>query len=216
MAFLLPLLTIQLLIATTEVQLQEVDLTPTLFASICLTQPTESKEVEEVAITTWGKEGTWRWGIHGGYAEDLNPSWERSNIWSTDKFSLLGVEFDYFIADKLSLDIGLNILDIRQIGGNTDGFNCTLQLRWHMVAKENWSFFIEGGAGLLFTEHSVPSSGTEFNFTPQVGLGFSFKAENSARWLIGLRWHHISNANTGSPNPGRDSMMLWAGITFPF
>jgi lipid A 3-O-deacylase len=216
MTFLLPLLTVQLVIATTEVQLQEVDLTAALFPSISLTQPTESEEVEDVATTTWGEEGTWRWGIHGGYAEDLNPSWEGGKGWSTDKFSLLGVEFDYFIADKLSLDIGLNILDIRQIGGDTDGFNCTLQLRWHMVAKENWSFFIEGGAGLLFTEHNVPSSGTEFNFTPQAGLGFSFKAENSARWLIGLRWHHISNANTDSTNPGRDSMMLWAGITFPF
>jgi len=208
MTFLLPLLTVQLVIATAEVQLQEVDLTPTLFASICLTQPTESEEVEDVAITTWGKEGTWRWGIHGGYAEDLSQN--------ENKLSLLGVEFDYFIADKLSLDIGLNILDIRQTSGNTDGFNCTLQLRWHVVAKENWSFFIEGGAGLLFTEHNVPSSGTEFNFTPQAGLGFSFEAENSARWLIGLHWHHISNANTDSTNPGRDSMMLWAGITFPF
>ena len=124
--------------------------------------------------------------------------------------------FDYFIANDLSLDFGLNLIDVTQIGDDTDGFNFNLQLRWHVIAKQDWSFFIEGGAGLLFTEQDVPSTGSDFNFTPQAGLGFSFDANDSARWLLGLRWHHISNANTHRTNPGRDNLMLWAGIMFPF
>ena len=70
--------------------------------------------------------------------------------------------------------------------------------------------------GLLFTEDNVPSNGSDFNFTPQAGLGFTFDAGDSARWLIGLRWYHISNANSHRSNPGRDSVMLWVGMTFPF
>jgi hypothetical protein len=34
--------------------------------------------------------------------------------------------------------------------------------------------------------------------------------------MIGAKWYHISNANTHSSNPGRDSGMVWTGISFPF
>jgi len=206
------MLTLQFAATTqTHIELQEVQLEPTLLGSMSFTQPTEPvepEEVEEPIAIKWGQEGSWRWGIHGGYGEDMRHH--------ENELILLGVEFDYFIADELSLDIGLNLLDVTQTGGNTDGFNFTLQLRWHAIAKEDWSFFLEGGAGLLFTQDDVPSDGSDFNFTPQAGLGFSFDAGDNARWLVGLRWHHISNANTYSTNPGRDSVMLWSGITFPF
>jgi lipid A 3-O-deacylase len=207
MTFLLPILTMQVISATT-LQSTQINYKPTLLSSFNLTQPVEGDVAVEKVITTWGQEGTWRWGIHGGYAEELNHN--------ENDLILLGVEFDYFIADELSLDIGINLIDVTQTGDDTDGFNFTLQLRWHAIAKEDWSFFVEGGVGLLFTEHNVPTDGSDFNFTPQVGLGFSFDANDSARWLIGLRWHHISNANTHRTNPGRDSLMLWVGMTFPF
>jgi hypothetical protein len=207
MTFLLPILTMQVISATT-LQSTQINYKPTLLSSFNLTQPVEGDVAVEKVITTWGQEGTWRWGIHGGYAEELKHN--------ENDLILLGVEFDYFIADELSLDIGINLIDVTQTGDDTDGFNFTLQLRWHAIAKEDWSFFVEGGVGLLFTEHNVPTDGSDFNFTPQVGLGFSFDANDSARWLIGLRWHHISNANTHRTNPGRDSLMLWVGMTFPF
>ena len=203
MSFLLP----TLLIATTGLPSSEVHFEPTLLSLFSLTQPTDTKDNIDVPAE-WGKEGTWRWGIHGGYAEDLKKD--------ENEFALLGVEFDYFIADNLSLDIGLNLVDFNQIGQNTDGLNTTLQLRWHTVTKEDWSFFLEGGAGVLFTQDDVPSGSSDFNFTPQVGLGFSFDKGNQTRCLVGVRWHHISNANTHRTNPGRDSIMFWIGITLPF
>jgi hypothetical protein len=76
--------------------------------------------------------------------------------------------------------------------------------------------FLEGGAGLLRTSQKVPSGGSRFNFTPQAGVGLTFDIGNNARWLIGAKWHHISNANMYDTNPGRDSIMYWTGISFPF
>ena len=207
MLFLLPILTLQFA-HTLQIELPKVQFEPILLSSFSLTQPTEAEEIEKPITTKWGEAGSWRWGIHGGYAEGMNHH--------ENQLLLLGVEFDYFIANELSLDIGLHLLDVTQTEGNTDGFNVTLQLRWHAIAKEDWSFFLEGGAGLLFTQDNVPSDGSDFNFTPQAGFGFSFDTGESARWLIGLRWHHISNANTHRSNSSRDSLMLWAGITFPF
>lgn len=200
---LLPLI----LIASSDFQLPELRLEPQLAVFNTFVEPNEEPELNEKTLG-WGDEGTWRWGVHGGYAEELKNN--------ENELILLGVEFDYFIANNLSLDIGLNLLNVTQIGDNTDGVNFTLQLRWHAIAKEKWSFFLEGGAGLMLTDNNVPQNGSDFNFTPQAGLGFSFDAGDQSRWLIGLRWHHISNANTHRTNPGRDSLMFWAGVSFPF
>ena len=158
--------------------------------------------------TSWGKEGTWRWGVNGGWAEDVKDA--------NNTLVTLGVEFEYFVDNNLSLDLGLYYMDVDQVGDNASGINFTLQLRWHFIAKESWSMFVEGGAGLLRTSDDVPSDGSSFNFTPQAGLGFTFDIGNNNRWIIGTRWHHISNANTYSSNPGRDSVMIWTGISFPY
>jgi lipid A 3-O-deacylase len=171
-------------------------------------QPENSLEVMLPVPTSWGKEGTWRWGINGGWAEDAKDA--------NNTLVNLGVEFEYFVNDNLSLDLGLYYLDVNQVGVDTTGVNLTLQLRWHFIAKETWSMFMECGAGLLRTSNDVPSDGSSFNFTPQAGLGFTFDIGNNNRWIIGTRWYHMSNANTYASNPGRDSFMIWTGISFPY
>ena len=175
-----------------------------------LEQP--NSEADKVSMTasakTWGKKDTWRWNIQGGYALDVKDS--------DNTITIVGVEFDYFMEDNLSLDLGFFGLDIDQDGPSTSGLNFTLQLRWHFVTNDTWSMFLEGGAGLLRTGNKVPTGGSRFNFTPQAGVGFSFDIGNQNRWLVGAKWHHISNANIYDTNPGRDSIMFWTGISFPF
>ncbi len=200
-----------LLLASTTISFQPIDFAVATTLSLDLSlQPNEeqSEDLMTESIASWGKKDTWRWNIQGGYAEDVKES--------DNTLAILGVEFDYFIDDNLSLDLGFFGMNVDQLGPNTRGFNFTLQLRWHFVVEDSWSMFLEGGAGLLRTGERVPASGSKFNFTPQAGLGFSFDAGNDIRWLLGLKWHHISNANTYSTNPGRDSIMVWTGISFPF
>ncbi len=168
----------------------------------------QEKSTMEALPPTWGMKDTWRWSIQGGWAKDVKNS--------ENTLEVYGVEFDYFVDENLSLDLGFFGMTVDQDGPNANGFNFTLQLRWHFIAKESWSMFLEGGAGLLRTSDNVPSGGSSFNFTPQAGLGFSFDIGNQNRWLVGVKWHHISNANTYSTNPGRDSIMIWSGISFPF
>ncbi|MDP6602032.1 MAG: acyloxyacyl hydrolase [Phycisphaerales bacterium] len=180
---------------------------PDLPSMAALVAQTAAPETEEPAVG-WGTRDSWRWAIHGGYAWDVKRS--------ENTLGLIGVEFDYFLEDNLSLDFGFNVLGVDQRGDNATGANFTLQLRWHFAAREDWSMFIEGGAGLLWTSENVPIGGSEFNFTPQAGLGMSIDAGSQRRWLIGVRWHHISNASLYDTNPGRDSIMLWTGLSFPF
>ena len=128
-----------------------------------------------------------------------------------------GISFNYNTGTGVANNkLGFFGMDVDQTGSNADGFNFTLQLRWHFIDANSWSMFVEGGVGLLRTGANVPTGGSEFNFTIQLGSGFSFDAGNNNRWLVGARWFHISNANTYNNNPGRDSAMLWTGISFPY
>ncbi len=206
-------LALALCATTAEYQPLDIATLSSLSLGTTISQPdaattAESPTEMEPMPTSWGREGTWRWGVNGGWAEDIKDA--------NNTLVTLGVEFEYFVDDNLSLDLGLYYMDVDQVGENTNGINFTLQLRWHFIAKESWSMFIEGGAGLLRTSNDVPSDGSSFNFTPQAGLGFTFDIGNNNRWIIGTRWHHISNANTYSSNPGRDSIMIWTGISFPY
>ena len=156
----------------------------------------------------WGQKGTKRWGIVGGYAIDFEET--------DNRLLRVGLEIEHFVENNLSLDLGLHIIDVEQSGKDAMGLNVSTQLRWHFINEDMWSMFLEGGVGLLRTSANVPSGGSEFNFTTQIGCGFSFDAGNYNRWLIGARWFHISNANTYNNNPGRDSVMLWTGISIPY
>ena len=62
----------------------------------------------------------------------------------------------------------------------------------------------------------MPENGSEFNFTPQAGFGLTYDIGNENRLIFGIKWHHISNADLYEDNPGRDSIMGYAGISFPF
>ncbi len=34
--------------------------------------------------------------------------------------------------------------------------------------------------------------------------------------MVGLRWYHLSNAQTNSTNPGVDMLEAYVGVTFSF
>ena len=209
MIFIVPLV-----LASTTLNLPAFDpIAATTLSFDSIEQAPEAPEASEQAqantlATSWGKEGSRRWGIQGGYAQDVKDS--------DNEVITLGVEFEFFIEDNLSIDVGLLAMGVDQTGDNARGLNATLQLRWHFSTHDTWSMFIEGGAGLLRTSDNVPTLGSRFNFTPQAGIGWTFDLGNKNRWILGLRWHHISNANLYSSNPGRDSIMVWTGISFPF
>jgi len=161
----------------------------------------------ETAIA-YGTQGQLRWTFQGSWAIDVKEA--------GNEVGKLGFVIDYFVIDNVSINAEFNGAYIAQEGPSAWGFNFNLIARWHVIAQENWSFFIDGGAGLLWTTHNVPHDGSSFNFTPQAGLGFTIGVGGDARVITGVRWLHISNANLYSTNPGRDSIEVYAGITLPF
>ena len=129
---------------------------------------------------------------------------------------MFGAGISWFVVENLSINVELNGYYTSQPVQDTGGGNFNLLFRWHFMARETWSLFIDGGVGLLLTDDDVPHDATSYNFTPQAGTGLSFDAGDTNRAMIGVRWHHISNANLDNRNPGRDSLQVWAGLSMPF
>lgn len=133
---------------------------------------------------------------------------------------LIHVGVGYHIDDALSVNLdfvgGYTFEDEDADPNQTLGFD--LMLRLHVFHGDGWSVFVEGGAGMLWFNDEYPQGGTRHNFSPQLGAGITCRVLGEARLLLGVRWHHISNAGKSGEdrNPGYDGIMAFAGIMIPF
>jgi hypothetical protein len=158
------------------------------------------------AAKAFGDVGSTRWNIIGSVASNFKDA-------VTPQVSL---SLSYFIMPNVSLDPQINVLYAGQDGEDAFGAGFGLLFRWHFVHHETWSIYVEGGAGLLFATHDVPAGTSNIDFTPQVVLGGSFDLGCDTRLMTGVGWYHISNANTGINNDGRDQVIGYVGLSFPF
>ncbi|MGB7412822.1 MAG: acyloxyacyl hydrolase [Thermosynechococcaceae cyanobacterium] len=158
----------------------------------------------------YGRRGQKRLFFQTGIGFPYDPA-------ASNTFGLIGAGGTYFFADGHSVNLVLNGLYFSQEGRDAVGLNLDLIGRWHILREKNWSFFVDGGAGIIGTTSRVPLvGGSRFNFTPQVGGGLSFKLPKRRRLLVGVRWFHISNADLYEPNTGLDSVYGWVGVDTPW
>ncbi|MHC4810446.1 MAG: acyloxyacyl hydrolase [Planctomycetota bacterium] len=156
----------------------------------------------------YGEAGSVRLDLRGGYGTDVKDG-DQWIGWGS--LGLTG-----FIEDGLAIRGELNAAQISQLEGSEQGIGFSLLFEWHFIQRATWSVYLDGGAGVLFTTDDVPATGSNFNFTPQAGLGFTADLHDEMRLVLGVKWHHISNANTFSQNPGRDHVMVYGGLSLPF
>ena len=75
--------------------------------------------------------------------------------------------------------------------------------------------YIEGGGGPLWTNFDgrIPEQGSDFNFLVWGGAGATY--DLTTRWALnaGLRFSHISNADTDSPNGGLNYLLPFIGVS---
>lgn len=170
-------------------------------------QPTNHSTSSRV----FGTKGLKRWYIQGAAATTLDNEEAHPR-----RFGLIGAGLSKFFINGHSVNLELNTIYFNQPNDDALGLNLALILRWHFIRKSSWSFYIDGGAGVMGTTNNVPSTGSSFNFTPQLGAGTSIGLADDKRLMLGLRWHHISHADLmGSNNPGRDSIMGYVGLSYP-
>ncbi|MEO0768940.1 MAG: acyloxyacyl hydrolase [Cyanobacteria bacterium J06649_4] len=162
-------------------------------------------EGDENDTPKFGKAGTQRWYAQGGVAADLDD----------DLFGLVGAGASHFFHDYHSVNLELNGLAFSQPGDDAVGLNLAFLFQSHWLRGDNWTVYLDAGAGIIVTTNEVPSDGSSFNFTPQFGAGATFDLGNDKRLMTGIRWHHISNADLYNNNPGLDTTLGYVGLNFP-
>ncbi|MDG2292716.1 MAG: acyloxyacyl hydrolase [Phycisphaerales bacterium] len=171
--------------------------------------PAAFEDTEDTKTTaSFGSEGSQRWALMGGWGIDVKHS---SNNEMT-----FGAKWEYFIADGFAFAPELKMWGFFQEGEDAFGVSLDLLFEWHFIRHDTWSIYGDAGVGILGSTKNVPIDGSEFNFTPQAGLGICWDVGEGNRWFVGVRWHHISNASLYSNNPGRDSILVYTGLNMPF
>lgn len=163
---------------------------------------------EKTTMAAFGAAGSQRWMINGRWGVQVSDT-------SNNEYGV-AVGLKWFLVDDFAFAPTLDLWGFSQEGDNAFGGGLDLMFEWHFINRDAWSMYVDFGCGLLGTTQPVPSGGSQFNFTPQAGLGATFDVGQDRRWIIGVRWHHISNASLYSNNPGRDSIMVYTGLSFPF
>ncbi|MFB3819617.1 MAG: acyloxyacyl hydrolase [Candidatus Methylomirabilales bacterium] len=74
--------------------------------------------------------------------------------------------------------------------------------------------FVEGGGGVTYATIAVPETGTNFNFSAQVGLGAHFALAERVTLDFRTVYHHLSNANISDSNPALNSASFSVGVSF--
>jgi hypothetical protein len=165
-------------------------------------------EKADTSVPVFGAQDSTRWTIKG--------QWGRAFHDRADEYGgALGLQ--YFIVDGFAFAPELNLWGISQDDDNAFGVSLDLVFQWHFLRRDTWSLFGDFGCGLLGTSSNVPSLGSQFNFTPQAGLGVTWAIGDAGRRaVVGLKWHHVSNASLYRSNPGRDTLLVYGGLSLPF
>jgi hypothetical protein len=154
--------------------------------------------------------GTGGWELNAAYIHPIR--------FSDDHFYGTNAAAHYYFADEVSLGLELQGYFVDQVRDDTLLGGVSVLLRWHFLAAENHSLFVDGAFGVSYAGHDVPETGTHFNYTPKGGGGATVKLRDDLHLLGGVRFIHLSNGNLKGrdENPSQDGVQYYVGVMFTF
>lgn len=89
-------------------------------------------------------------------------------------------------------------------------------LKYNFLSFGRWVPFWDVGAGMIWTNLAprIPEQSTQFEFVLETGPGVHYFMTDWITWTMGVRLHHISNANFGDRNTGINAVLPHIGISF--
>jgi len=179
--------------------------------SICLAQDDYSYKKEFGA--TFGVSPTSNRGIgvtegQQFYEASLNFGyvfWQHDSFAVKYKASL--VPFALVHGDEATLQLRP---DRTVYGGGAEPIGFQLDFRNHRKVQP---YVNVTGGFLYFTEQVPVTDSSQYNFTFSFGTGLEILSGRHA-FVVGYRYHHISNGYTAMFNPGIDSQIISFGFSF--
>lgn len=90
-------------------------------------------------------------------------------------------------------------------------------MRWNFFPAHKLQPFVDGHGGYIYTTRPIPVDGAgSFNFTFDIGAGIQIFRSKTRSIRAEYRYHHISNHETATLNPGIDNGLLQVTYSFGF
>jgi hypothetical protein len=91
--------------------------------------------------------------------------------------------------------------------------------------RKKYQPFIAGGLGFMYFTQVTPdfrtplqprATGAKINYTADFGAGLEIGLKKNRNFIVGYKYHHLSNLYTGNLNIGYNSNFVYAGINFGY
>lgn len=95
----------------------------------------------------------------------------------------------------------------------------SLLLKYNLVSFGRWIPFWDAGLGISWTNlvhPRIPEESEPMNFLLQTGPGLQYLLTPRLSVAIGVRFHHISNADIGERNAGLNAVLPYMGLSWFF
>ena len=92
----------------------------------------------------------------------------------------------------------------------------TLEFKYNFLSFGRWMPFWDAGAGMLWTNLAprIRELSTPLNFVVETGPGVQYFMTEQTTLTFGVRYSHISNADTGERNIGLNAILPYAGLSW--
>jgi lipid A 3-O-deacylase len=92
----------------------------------------------------------------------------------------------------------------------------TLVFKYNLLSFGRWMPFWDAGAGMLWTNLAprIRELSTPLNFVIETGPGVQYFMTEQMTLTLGVRYSHISNADTGERNIGLNAILPYAGLSW--
>ena len=85
--------------------------------------------------------------------------------------------------------------------------------RWSFTALREAVPYLFAGGGVLYVDLGLPTMGSRLDFSYQGGCGIQRFLSRDTAFTLEYRYHHVSNADTASPNEPLNSSKILFGIS---
>jgi opacity protein-like surface antigen len=109
----------------------------------------------------------------------------------------------------------------------TESFSCSgrewtigegispIGFQWNFMTRDKIQPFLIGHGGYMYSTQPIPlSMAGSFNFTFDLGAGVEIFQNKTRSIRVEYRYHHISNHDTATENPGIDSGLFQLSYSF--
>ena len=84
---------------------------------------------------------------------------------------------------------------------------------WKFTGMKEVAPYVFAGGGILYVDLGLPTMGSKLDFSYQGGTGLQYFLRPDVALMAEYRYHHVSNADTATPNEPINSSKILLGIT---